>query len=107
MQLPLLSAHGSGLVGLMSRPPPKPSPNLKPYAVVDLSFLPEPVTDEQQEMLTEKGARRFGRLEQCLLWHLADPDRLCSRLQGRITPTDSHLIVFQATVVDAIERRIA
>jgi hypothetical protein len=55
---------------------------------LDLSFLPEPVTDEERKIVTEKGARRFDRFEQWLMRHLVDPESLYSRLQGRITPTD-------------------
>jgi hypothetical protein len=54
---------------------------------LDLSFLPEPVTDEERKIVTEKGARRFDRFEQWLMRHLADPESLYSRLQGRMTPT--------------------
>jgi hypothetical protein len=54
---------------------------------LDLSFLPEPVTDEERKLVTEKGARRFDRFEQWLMRHLADPESLYSRLQGRMTPT--------------------
>jgi hypothetical protein len=56
---------------------------------LDLSFLPEPVTDEERKIVTEKGARRFDRFEQWLMRHLVDPQSLYSRLQGRITPTDA------------------
>ncbi len=31
---------------------------------LDLSFLPEPVTEEERRLVTEKGARRFDRFEQ-------------------------------------------
>ena len=55
---------------------------------VDLSFLPEPVTEEERKIVTEKGARRFDRFEQWLMRHLVDPESLYNRLQGRITPTD-------------------
>lgn len=55
---------------------------------LDLSFLPEPVTDEERKTVTEKGARRFDRFEQWLMRHLVDPESLYSRLQGRVTPTD-------------------
>jgi len=55
---------------------------------LDLSFLPEPVTDEERKIVTEKGARRFDRFEQWLMRHLVDPESLYSRLQGRITPTN-------------------
>lgn len=55
---------------------------------LDLSFLPEPVTDEERKIVTEKGARRFDRFEQWLMRHLVDPESLYSRLQGRITPTE-------------------
>jgi hypothetical protein len=54
---------------------------------LDLSFLPEPVTDEERKQVTEKGARRFDRFEQWLMRHLADRESLYSRLQGRMTPT--------------------
>jgi len=54
---------------------------------LDLSFLPEPVTEEERKIVTEKGARRFDRFEQWLMRHLADPDNLYSRLQGPMTPT--------------------
>jgi hypothetical protein len=56
---------------------------------LDLSFLPEPVTEEERKIVTEKGARRFDRFEQWLMRHLVDPDSLYARLQGRITPTDA------------------
>ena len=55
---------------------------------LDLSFLPEPVTEEERKIVTEKGARRFDRFEQWLMRHLADPENLYSRLQGKVTPTD-------------------
>jgi len=53
-----------------------------------LSFLPEPVTEEERKIVTEKGARRFDRFEQWLMRHLVDPESLYSRFQGRNTPTD-------------------
>src|SRR6202790_1082632 len=56
---------------------------------LDLSFLPEPVTDEERKIVTEKGARRFDRFEQWLMRNLADPESLYSRIQGRVTPTDA------------------
>jgi hypothetical protein len=49
--------------------------------------LPEPVTEEERKLVTEKGARRFDRFEQWLMRHLADPESLYTRLQGRMTPT--------------------
>jgi hypothetical protein len=55
---------------------------------LDLSFLPEPVTDEERKIVTEKGARRFDRFEQWLMRHLVDPENLYSHLQGRLRPTD-------------------
>jgi hypothetical protein len=55
---------------------------------LDLSFLPEPVTEEERKIVTEKGARRFDRFEQWLMRHLTDPESLYSRIQGRVTPTD-------------------
>src|SRR5271170_3183189 len=48
---------------------------------LDLSFLPEPVTEEERKIVTEKGARRFDRFEQWLMRHLADPQGLYQRLQ--------------------------
>lgn len=53
---------------------------------LDLSFLPEPVTEEERKIVTEKGARRFDRFEQWLMRQLADPESLYNRLQGRISP---------------------
>jgi hypothetical protein len=56
---------------------------------LDLSFLPEPVTDEERKMVTEKGARRFDRFEQWLMRHLSDPQSLYQRLQTvRPSPED-------------------
>lgn len=55
----------------------------------DLSFLPEPITDEERQLVTEKGARRFDRFEQWLMRHLTDPESLYDRLRGRVTPTDA------------------
>jgi hypothetical protein len=54
---------------------------------LDLSFLPEPVTEEERRLVTEKGARRFDRFEQWLMRHLANPESLYNKLQGRMTPT--------------------
>jgi hypothetical protein len=54
---------------------------------LDLSFLPEPVTDEERKIVTEKGARRFDRFEQWLMRHLADPQSLYNRLQSKVMPT--------------------
>ena len=48
---------------------------------LDLSFLPEPVTEEERKIVTEKGARRFDRFEQWLMRQLADPQNLYQRLQ--------------------------
>ena len=53
---------------------------------LDLSFLPEPSTEEERDTVSEKGARRFDRFEQWLVRHLVDPDNLCSRLQRSIVP---------------------
>src|ERR1700682_557588 len=55
---------------------------------LDLSFLPEPVTDEERKIVTEKGARRFDRFEQWLMRHLVDPESLYSRLRTQVTPTE-------------------
>ena len=57
-------------------------------AELDLSFLPEPVTDEERKIVTEKGARRFDRFEQWLMRHLVDPESLYSRLRTQVTPTE-------------------
>jgi hypothetical protein len=54
---------------------------------LDLSFLPEPVMDEERKMVTEKGTRRFDRFEQWLMRHLADPESLYTGLQEGVTPT--------------------
>lgn len=55
---------------------------------LDLSFLPEPVTDEERKIVTEKGARRFDRFEQWLMRHLIDSNNPCSQPQHCITSTD-------------------
>jgi hypothetical protein len=52
---------------------------------LDLSFLPEPVTEEERKTVTEKGARRFDRFEQWLMRHLSDPHSLYNRLQSTTT----------------------
>jgi len=54
---------------------------------LDLSFLPEPVTDEERKIVTEKGARRFDRFEQWLMRHLTGPENLYSHLRAQVTPT--------------------
>lgn len=53
---------------------------------LDLSFLPEPVTEDERKLVTEKGARRFDRFEQWLMRHLADPEGFNGRLRGSVTP---------------------
>lgn len=55
---------------------------------LDLSFLPEPSTDEERQSVAEKGSRRFDRFEQWLMRHLADPESLYDRLQGQMTPSE-------------------
>ena len=40
---------------------------------LDLSFLPEPVTEEERRAVMEKGARRFDRFEQWLTRNLENP----------------------------------
>ena len=55
---------------------------------LDLSFLPEPVTEEERKIVTEKGARRFDRFEQWLMRHLLDADSFYSRVRGGITPSE-------------------
>ena len=42
--------------------------------------------DEERKEVTEKGARRFDRFEQCLMRHLVDPESLYNRLQANVTP---------------------
>jgi hypothetical protein len=56
---------------------------------LDLSFLPEPVTDEERKTVTEKGARRFDRFEQWLMRQVADPENLYGRLQAGVEPLES------------------
>ena len=51
---------------------------------LDLSFLPEPITEEERREVTEKGARRFDRFEQWLTRHLVDPDNLYNRLRAPV-----------------------
>ena len=48
---------------------------------LDLSFLPEPTTRQEREIVSDRGARRFDRFEQWLVRHLVDPENLYSRLQ--------------------------
>jgi hypothetical protein len=55
---------------------------------LDLSFLPEPVTDEERKLVTEKGARRFDRFEQWLMRSLVDPESLYSRMRNQLTPNE-------------------
>ena len=55
---------------------------------LDLSFLPEPVTDEERKLVTEKGARRFDRFEQWLMRSLVDPESLYSRMRSQMTSTE-------------------
>jgi hypothetical protein len=55
---------------------------------LDLSFLPEPVTEEERRIVTDKGARRFDRFEQWLIRNLADPDSLYARLQTSRVPRE-------------------
>ncbi len=55
---------------------------------LDLSFLPEPVTDEERKLVAEKGARRFDRFEQWLLRSLVDPESLYSRMRSQMTPSE-------------------
>jgi hypothetical protein len=55
---------------------------------LDLSFLPEPVTDEERKLVTEKGARRFDRFEQWLMRSLVDPESLYSRMRNPMTPSE-------------------
>lgn len=57
---------------------------------LELSFLPEPGTEEERSDVTAKGARRFDRFEQWLTRQLVDPENLYQRLQAE----------FQASVDD-------
>jgi len=61
---------------------------LRYHIELDLSFLPEPVTEEERKTVTEKGARRFDRFEQWLMRQLADPHGFYNRLQGGVMPTE-------------------
>jgi hypothetical protein len=54
---------------------------------LDLSFLPEPVTEAERKIVTEKGTRRFDRFEQWLMRHLAEPEGPNGRVRGSVTPT--------------------
>lgn len=53
---------------------------------LDLSFHPEPVTEEERVMVSEKGARRFDRFEQWLVRQMVDPDNLYQRLLRSMEP---------------------
>jgi len=46
---------------------------------LDLSFLPEPSSEEERQAVAEKGARRFDRFEQWLMRNLQEPDSDPSR----------------------------
>lgn len=55
---------------------------------LDLSFLPEPVTDEDRRSVSEKGARRFDRFEQWLVRHLVEPENFYQHLQREVAPVE-------------------
>ncbi len=48
---------------------------------LELSYLPEPETDEDRRAISAKGTRRFDRFEQWLTRQLVDPDNLYERVQ--------------------------
>jgi len=58
---------------------------------LDLSFLPEPATDEERKIATEKGARRFDRFEQWLMRHLVDSENLYGHVRSSIKPVNGDL----------------
>lgn len=64
---------------------------------LDLSFLPEPITDEERKIVTEKGACRFDRF---------DKSRLTGRYRiGRPTGRGNHpLFGFANQLKSAITR---
>ena len=49
---------------------------------LELSFLPETQSEEERQVISEKGARRFDRFEQWLTRQLVDPDNLYNRVQS-------------------------
>ena len=49
---------------------------------LELSFLPEPGTDQERTDVATKGARRFDRFEQWLTRQLVDPGNLYQRIQA-------------------------
>ena len=50
---------------------------------LDLSFLPEPVTEEERRAVIEKGARRFDRFEQWLTRNLENPAKFEIEKRGQ------------------------
>jgi hypothetical protein len=48
---------------------------------LELSYLPEPLTEQDRKDTAAKGARRFDRFEQWLARQLVDPDNLYCRMQ--------------------------
>ena len=59
---------------------------------LDLSFLPEPVTDAERESVMRKGTARFDRFEQWLVRHLVDPENLHNRLQSAVSPSEQDFV---------------
>lgn len=55
---------------------------------LELSFLPEPGTEEERSDVAAKGARRFDRFEQWLMRQLLDPDNLYQRIQAKFQTTN-------------------
>lgn len=55
---------------------------------LDLSFLPEPSTEEERRAVTEKGARRFDRFEQWLTRNLEEPVAFQQRVQREVTAAE-------------------
>jgi hypothetical protein len=58
---------------------------------LDLSFLPEPSTEEERQAVTEKGARRFDRFEQWLTRNLEEPVGFQQRVQREVTAGEEQL----------------
>jgi hypothetical protein len=56
---------------------------------LELTFLPETSTDEEQQAVSEKGARGFDRFGQWLTRQLVDPENLYSRIRSQFTVQDN------------------
>ena len=55
---------------------------------LELSFLPEPATDEERREISAKGERRFDRFEQWLSRQLVSPENLYQRLHAGFLASD-------------------